>query len=105
MDCKFPEPRGWALRWEGTALFPTTGFEPQPDDALETVAPAIAWAPQWWQVRAATIPVSSNGNGRNGLARPRGWALQWEGSALIDSANGHELEHLRAAEPKKEGAA
>ncbi|MFN2230382.1 MAG: hypothetical protein ACK2VA_11480 [Anaerolineae bacterium] len=105
MDCKFPEPRGWALRWEGTALFPTPDCESQQDDALDAPAPTLAWAPLWQQVTAATMPVSRNGHGRNGLTRPRGWALQWEGSALIDRANGHELEHLRAVEPEKEGAA
>jgi hypothetical protein len=104
MDSKFPEPRGWALRWEGTALFPTAGFELQ-DDPLEAAAPAAVWAPQWRQVSAAAMPAYRNGNGRNGLARPRGWALQWEGSALVASANGHEFEQLWAAEPKKEGAA
>jgi hypothetical protein len=105
MDCKFPEPRGWALRWEGTALFATTDCESQPDDALDVAAPSIVWAPQWRQIAAATLPGYRNGKGKDGLTWSRGWALQWEGSALIDGVDGQVPAHLGAAEFRKVGAA
>jgi hypothetical protein len=97
MDSKFPEPRGWALKWEGAALLPAADPVSRQDDGPETVL--------WRQVGVAAMPASGNGNGTSGLTRPRGWALQWEASALTEGANGHEPAHLAAVEPVKEGAA
>jgi hypothetical protein len=97
MDGKFPEPRGWALKWEGAALLPTAECASRVGDGPETAL--------WRQVSAASMPASSNGNGTSGLTRPRSWALQWEASALTESADGHDLARLAAVGPKKEGAA
>jgi len=36
---------------------------------------------------------------------PRGWALQWDGAALVASANGDETASLWSAERETEGAA
>jgi hypothetical protein len=99
MDGIFPEPRGWALQWEGTALFPAADCVSQ-----DAAAPA-RWAFQWRRVTEASASRSRSGNGRDGLARPLGWALKWDGAALTGSIDQGEPAFLRAVEREKEGAA
>ena len=105
MDSSFAEPRAWALSWEGSALFPAPDCAPRQDDARDPAPPPAEWAPRWQQVSAATMPVSRNGHGWNGLTPPRSWALRWDGAALDGGANGHDPAHVRPAEREKEGAA
>ena len=110
MDGRFPEPRGWALKWEGPALFPEVSFVSQhpadhgPAAGARGSAVPTGWAPQWRQVTDASASRTRNGNRRNLLARPRGWALKWDGAALIGSMDGGEPAFLRAVECEKEGA-
>jgi hypothetical protein len=96
---KFLEPR-----WEGTALFPAADRVPRDDGARGAAAPSVGWALQWRQVVEEGMPGSRNGIGRNGLTRPRGWALQWAGSALTGSVEGDEPASLWAIEREDEGA-
>ena len=62
---KFPEPRGWALKWVFT-----------PESAGST---------------AEQKPETGNG-ARGGFAEPRGWAMKWDGFALAETENGTEAE-------------
>jgi hypothetical protein len=57
---KFPEPRGWALKWDGFVPQATT-----PEDSSTT----------------AEEPQPTNGV-RDKFPEPRGWAANWDGSAL-----------------------
>jgi hypothetical protein len=100
MDSKFPEPRGWAQRWDGSALFPA-----QYEQAQDAPVPPSAWEPQWTHVATHEMAVPRNGNGSNGHMRPRSWALYWDGDALAASANGHEPVLIPASEPGEVGAA
>ena len=51
------------------------------------------------------MAVPRNGSGSDGLVRPRGWALYWDGDALAASANGHEQALDPASELREVGAA
>ena len=55
---KFPEPRGWAMKW----VF-----------AQEVVPPTVEQGPE-----------SSGGTGEK-FAEPRGWAMKWDGPALSEA--------------------
>jgi len=61
VEKKFPEPRGWALKW--------AGFTPMPP--REVARPATEPAPR-----------RSNGASRK-FPEPQGWALQWDGFCLL----------------------
>jgi hypothetical protein len=81
---KFPEPRGWALMWEGSALSGTEAQEVRHGSVGEAQGAAVGWMLHWEQFALPETggPVSSNGYGKNGFGRPQGWALQWDGFAL-----------------------
>jgi hypothetical protein len=62
---KFPEPRGWALKWVFTPEVARSTAEQKPE----------------------------NGNGaRGGFAEPRGWAMKWDGFALSETGTENEIE-------------
>jgi len=100
MNSKFPEPCGWAQRWDGSALFPTEYEHYQGAE----VPPS---GPEPWrrQIAANELAVPRNGNGSNGRMRPRGWALYWDGDALAASVNEHEPIPIPASRPREVGAA
>ena len=100
MDSKFPEPRGWAQRWDGSALFPTQ-YEQSQDPSM----PPSNWELQWRRVVMSEMAVPRNGNGSNGPMRPRGWALYWDGDSLAATADGHEPVLVLAPEPGEVGVA
>jgi hypothetical protein len=100
MNSKFPEPRGWAQRWDGSALFPA-----QYEQSQGAVAPISGWEPWWEQIATNELIAPRNGNGSNGRMRPRGWALYWEGDALAASPIGHEPVPVPASEPREVGVA
>ena len=58
---KFPEPRGWALKWAGFG----------PILPREVARPA-----------AEPAPKNCNGASRK-FPEPQGWALQWDGFCLL----------------------
>ncbi|MGD8905110.1 MAG: hypothetical protein PVI67_16230 [Anaerolineae bacterium] len=100
MNSKFPEPRGWAQRWDGSALFPA-----QYEQSQDVPVPPSGWESQWTQEAMHELAVPRNGNGSNGHMRPRSWALYWDGDALAASANGHGPVPVPASEPGEVGAA
>ena len=57
---KFAEPRGWALKWDGSGL---NGFSPSKTEEPERM--------------------DANG-AREKFAEPRGWALKWDGFGLSE---------------------
>jgi hypothetical protein len=59
---KFPEPRGWALKWDGFV----------PGAATPETSPTAAEEPQPTNVVWDKFP------------EPRGWAANWDGAALGD---------------------
>jgi len=75
---KFPEPRGWALQWEGSAV----GVD------HERAAPGAsgAWAPRWERLAPPQeqVEISLNGHGRVRFPGPQAWALEWDGPALAE---------------------
>ena len=73
---KFPEPRGWALRWEGSALGVDQG-------RATTGAPRV-WAPRWERLvlPQERAEISFNGHARVRFPGPQPWALHWDGPAL-----------------------
>ena len=101
MDHSFPEPRGWALNWEGTALFPDADPVTRVAGAREAKGPDGAL--RWHQVTAPRRSQYRNGNGRNGLTRPLGWALNWDGAALVEITNPDEPLSQQVTGLEKEG--
>ena len=94
MDHRFPEPRGWAGRWEGTALSPSVDCVSWRGAIRE--AAAAGWA---------TPSRASDGSGGDGLVRPLGWALEWDGAALAERARPDASAPLRAAKYEREDIA
>jgi hypothetical protein len=75
----FAEPRAWALQWEGSALRidappPGTGHGWQG-------AATFGWKRLTLPEIAAEIGL--NGYGKLEAASPRGWAVEWDGVALV----------------------
>ena len=103
MDHDFSEPRGWALAWEGTALFPAADCASPDGDDRQVPDPDSALP--WRHVAAVRLSPYTNGNGRNGLAGPRGWALNWEGAALDGVPCADAPASYPAVEHEKEGVA
>jgi hypothetical protein len=101
MDLDFSEPRGWALSWEGTGLFPAADCVAP--DGEDRQAPDPGLALPWRQIAVPGLPLYRNGNGRNGLAAPRGWALNWDGAALVGVLDTEAPASFPAVEHEKEG--
>jgi hypothetical protein len=75
----FTEPQGWALKWHGFAL-------PEPGDNARGEPEAFeGWTlgREGPALLASETPMSENGTGLDTFAQPRGWALQWDGAALL----------------------
>ena len=77
---RFAEPRGWALQWEGSAL-PQSGTQ-KPENGSGRA--------KWNQfaLSGTGMLASENGNGVSVFARPRSWALEWDGFALAEADGG-----------------
>ena len=103
MDHDFSEPCGWALAWEGTGLFPAADCVSQDGEGRQVPDPDSALP--WRQVAAVRLSAYTNGNGRNGFAAPRGWALNWEGAALDGVPGADAPASYPAVEHEKEGVA
>jgi hypothetical protein len=71
------EPRGWALHWDGSALSQADTIERENGSRRDRWD---AFGSSRFEVRAP-----ENGNGRSAFARPRSWALAWDGFALAEA--------------------
>ena len=71
------EPGGWALHWDGTALSQADTPERENGSRGER-----------WDAFASSrfeMQASEKANGWSVFARPRGWALEWDGYALAEA--------------------
>jgi hypothetical protein len=71
------EPRGWALHWDGSALSQADTQERE-NGSRRAKCDGFAWS-------GFEMQASENGNGVSAFARPRSWALEWDGFALAEA--------------------
>jgi hypothetical protein len=71
------EPRGWALNWDGSAL---SQANMQERENGGRGARCDSFTLSEFEMQA-----SGNGNGVGVFARPKSWALEWDGSALAEA--------------------
>jgi hypothetical protein len=71
------EPRGWALHWDGSAL---SQADTQERENGSRGARCDRFALSGFEMQA-----SEKGDGVSVFARPRSWALEWDGLALAEA--------------------
>ena len=69
--------RGWALHWDGSALSQA--------DTIKRENGSRGARSDGFALPRAEIQASKNRNGSSVFARPRSWALEWDGSALAEA--------------------
>jgi hypothetical protein len=71
------EPKGWALHWDGSALSQA--------DTQERESGSRRARCDRFVLSGSEMQASENGNGVSVFARPRSWALEWDGFALAEA--------------------
>ena len=69
--------RGWALHWDGSALSQA--------DTIERENGSRGARSDGFALPRFENQAFENGNGVSAFARPRSWALEWDGSALAEA--------------------
>jgi hypothetical protein len=77
---RFGEPRGWALLWEGEALPGAGGKAAENGDGGQPLRQEERL------LSGGLEPRPENGSGPARFADPSGWALGWDGFALVGIA-------------------
>jgi hypothetical protein len=71
------EPRGWALHWDGSALSQAS-MQERENGSRRARCDRFA-------LSGTEMQASEKSNGVSAFARPRGWALEWDGFALAEA--------------------